>query len=310
MKETKTKLPNRKYLKRFLTLFIALGIIVGFGIYMGLDYYVPSSEGNENESGRLYDLVRTTVTILGVITVGGAAAVQYRKQLFLEISSELDRDTKHTALLTKAIEHLGDSKSSVQKGGLYELKRLALDSEKDCHDILEIIVGFISEYNDRANDETEKNPKVKSSVLTAEKIFRFLLENEQIQEQFKNSDKILNFSNANLERRNLSFLTFPKVDFRYAKLNYAKLNVAKLNHAELVRAELNHVELVWAELRGADLRKAELRGADLRWAKELEAEQLLNSHIDENTKFDDDIYEELVRLGKIKKEEACPYVPK
>ena len=331
--EVKTKLPNRKFLAFFLTFFIILGITVGVGIYIGLDRYVPFVEGEGRASEHLYDLVRTTVAILGVITVGGAAAIQYRKQLFTEVSSELDRDTKHTALLTKAIEHLGDKNASVQKGGLYELKRLAIDSEKDCHDILEIIVGYISEHND------SEEPQVKAAVITALKVFRYLLKDEEIKQLLQKRKKVLNFADTKLNGRNFSGLEFYEVDFSRAKLNEAyfggaNLNGANLRRAKLIGAKLIEVKLIGADLKGADLREADLggadlKGADLRWADlrwadlreasllktnlyeahlngadlrgaTIEPEDIKNAHISKETKFDDDVWEGLIKLGIIR----------
>lgn len=318
------KFPSRKYFLGVLVLFILLGAGVGVVIYFLLNHFSPydaSATNAGSQSEHIYDLVRTTATILGVITVGGAAAVQYRKQRFMEASAALERDaklverdSKFSALLTKAIEHLGHDSVSIRKGALYELKRLAIDSEKDRGDVLEIIAEFISENRNKQALILEKPTvaAIDSDVLTAEKILDYLLGNSNL------NIRELNFSGMNLSKIKLDKANLDRVDLSGATLIGANLSRMNLNGAILFGANLRGAALFrtcscGANLRSADFRKATLIGAKLNkavldWADfrganlsgaTVTAEQLKFARIDETTILDDDIREELVRRGKL-----------
>jgi len=307
-KENKKK-TLRLRLKSFITYFnlplmvigfTLAGLVLGVGIFIMLYGFVQNKTQNANDI-KLYDLAKTTVTLLGVVTVGAAAAVQYRKQAYTEKSYKLDseeaereRDAVYISTLTKAIEHLGDDSSAICKGGLYELKRLAEDSKRDRDSIVRIIEELIREKKKRGKDEEKK---VAQYVLCS------------LIECFSRDIK---FSGMYFEDMDLCKANLIKADFKGVRISKANFNGADITEANfsgvtLVEADFSSATLTGAifcnaNLRGSDfknatLNKANFRGADLIDAKYLTTEQLAEAYFDEHTQLDDDIKQRLIEMG-------------
>ncbi|MCL2343285.1 MAG: pentapeptide repeat-containing protein [Firmicutes bacterium] len=266
-----------------------LGVVAGF-LLAGLVLYaiiIVALKLVGGSSVTLYDIFLPAATVLGVITVGGAAVVQFRKQYFTEVSAELDRDTKYTELLTKAIEHLGNESIAIRTGALYELKRLAQDSEKDRENVLEIINRFVIEEwkkltNPREDFSFDKD--FPSDIVIAKTIIALLLRTERI----NHTELIL--ESVHLEWEHL----------RVAHLCKAHLSRAHFEHANLSGANLKGAHLLEANLGEANLIDTCLIGADLRWAINLTADQLMDAIIDETTLLDPPLRDELIKRGKLK----------
>jgi uncharacterized protein YjbI with pentapeptide repeats len=331
------KLPNSRFLFLMVLAFVLAGVGAGVGIYFLLQPFADAA----NPSGSLYDIVRTTATILGVITVGGAAAIQYRKQRFTEASvhleeakADLERDMKYAALLTTAIEHLGNESPAIRRGALYELRRLAIDSEKDRESVLEILVRHAKEKAEKMRNATVEKAELESEVKTTIEILYPLLRTLGFNADNINFEGIdfsgTNFIRANLQGAILSGANLSRADLSGAYLNKAYLNKtyligANLSKANLSQADLSAANLSWANLNGADLSAADLsaaglsaaglsgadlqaarlfmadlsearlNGADLRGAT-VTAHQLIQAHIDDSTLLDDDVRAELDAL--------------
>jgi hypothetical protein len=276
------KLPNSKFLFLMVLAFVLAGVGTGVGIYFLLQPFADAA----NPSVSLYDLVRTTATILGVITVGGAAAIQYRKQRFMEASvhleeakADLERDMKYAALLTTAIEHLGSDRPAIRRGALYELKRLAIDSEKDRESVLEILARHIKEKAEKIPKDFVEQAEQKSEVAVAKEILYLLLRTQRF-----------NAANINLEGVDLS-----RANLFGVNLFGANLSGADLSGADLSWANLSEADLSGADLSGATLNGTILSGADLRNAT-VTAHQLIQAHISASTLLDDDVRAELDAL--------------
>lgn len=292
-KDRTPRFPSRKFFMGVLFAFILLGI--GFGVLIFL--FLRNANPEEN----LYDLVRSTATVLGVVTVGGAAAIQYRKQRFAEASAELDRDAKFAALLTTAINHLGSDSEAIRRGALYELKRLAYDSEKDRESAMEIIARFAKEKYNALSDKEKDKSLYTSEIELARDILCILLRDKSI---------IVDHTKLDLSFTPLAWGNLREADLRSANLGGAKLTLVHLDGAHLERAHLvgahldgaylNEANLTHANLHFANLTNAFLRGADLSEADltgaVVSVERLLFVLIDANTKLDPHIREELVRL--------------
>jgi uncharacterized protein YjbI with pentapeptide repeats len=273
------KLPDWRNLWRVVVVFVLLGLAA----YGGIFFFLRGATDPEQES--LYDVAQTAVVILGVVTVGGAAAIQYRKQRVLEQASEMERDTKCSERLTKAIEHLGhDTNVSIRIGAVYELKRLAEDSAKDREDITKILSAFVrmgieplsSPQKPTANG-TVTLPRPGSDIFIAADILSLLFEEYQCRASL---DRLyaehVDLSRISLNGAYLREAVLNGGGFDCAKLNEAnlretELNKAELNRAELIGAELNGAKLNWAELNWAELNETKLIGAELNWAELNEA---------------------------------------
>lgn len=280
-------LPNSKYLFAVVSIFIIIGIGIGVAIFFILKPYAYAD--SENKSASLYDLVRTTVTILGAITIGGAAAIQYRKQRFDEARAHLERDMKYTALLTTAIEHLGHTESSsIRQGALYELRRLALDSDKDRESVMEIIIRFGKEKTQKvksmaknANNAREINENI-SELIVAKGVLCFLLRTQDFDASsidLKGIDMSRgNLTGSNLFQANLSFSKLKRSSLEKAKLCYATLFMANLRNADLTYADLSNAIISNADLSNAFLYEARLSSAELSFAILYEA-SLINADL-------------------------------
>ena len=320
------KFPSRKYLLPMVALLIVLGLGAGVGIYFFLNTMIPVATSED-----MYNAVRTTVAILGVITVGGAAAIQFRKQNFAEASAELDRDAKFSALLTKAIEHLGNDSIAIRKGAIYELRRLAVDSTKDRNSVVEILSGFVREGIEKKAspappEENKLRPGPDADIIIAAEILSFLYDEYKCR--------------ASLDRLRARHVELEQIQLRGASLQHAELSEAKLSGTDLSRADLTAADLMLANLRGANLRGVNLTGADLTRTDLTGAalarldflksespkpelagvnftganltrafsgphpsytvDLLRWARIDETTKLDDELREEFIKCGKLK----------
>ncbi|MCL2508889.1 MAG: pentapeptide repeat-containing protein [Oscillospiraceae bacterium] len=290
--------PNPKNLKWVVVVFVFLGILVGVAVFfVFLRLFAP----DDPQTSDLYEIARTTVTLLGALTVGGAAVIQYRKHIVLEHQAQierearqdereqlqLERDASYSERLTRAIDHLGSEKLSIRKGAVYELKHLAEDSEKIRHDIIRILESHIREKIEDKAREIEKSKakaeekakvKVKTKAVDPrpeEDVFIAANITAELCKSF--NDKVV------LEGLFAIVVTLFKMNFKganlvWAELQDANLRVANLQGADLRSANLQGADLRWAELQGADLGSANLQGADLRWA-ELQGADLRSANL-------------------------------
>jgi len=325
---------SQKDLFMVISASILLCIIIGILVFLLLRLIV--FVGGLNES--TYDIVLSTVAVLGVITIGGAAVIQYRKQLFIEAAAELDRDAKYSALLSTAIEHLGSESFAVCRGGLYELKRLAIDSKKDRESIIEIISSFIVENSrfrsgiDRETT-TSRREERESVVDTAKEIICLLLRcysdncehlnlcgislqgmdleraclwganlvNANLSDTNLSHANLMNadLENADLECANMEKAFLDNADFSYANLSNAQLTDASIVCVDFEDADLSSACLEYSDLEEADFTNADIRGAGFAGAK-VTAEQLLGARIDDTTLLSQEIRNELDELKKVR----------
>ena len=251
-KRKEVKFPSRKFLLPSMALLIFLGLGAGVGIYFLLGTLTVVSTTDD-----MYNVVRTAVAILGVITVGGAAAIQFRKQNFAEASAELERDAKFAALLTRAIEHLGNESIAIRKGAIYELRRLAVDSEKDRESVVEILSGFVREGIEKLSSPEppgngEELPKPEADIFIAAEVLSFLYQGYGCRASLEG----LQAEHVNLDRVELRGVKLSRAKFTGTSLNGAFLNEANLSRAYLGGAGLKSqgTNLIGANLIGANLR--------------------------------------------------------
>lgn len=102
-----------------------------------------------------YDKVRTAITGLGVITVGGGAAIAFRRQTTLERQSTLDHSKERRATYTdlharyqQAAGQLGHERAMIRIAGVYALEALADEwgalGEKAQRDVcIDLLCGYL-----------------------------------------------------------------------------------------------------------------------------------------------------------------------
>ena len=222
-----------------------LVLVVGIGMFVSLRIFT---------SLEIDKVITTTATAMGIITVGAAAVIQYRKHQVLEYQAHLDRDENYSSQLTRAIEHLGQETSiSIRTGGIYELKRLAItmSSKNDQQDIADILCRYVRETG---LNEKKTPYDVETAVLALSAIKAI------------NSD-----IEINIEKAWLNEATLRKVNLAGAYISGAHFERTNLWQANFEGADLSDANLEWAYLRGAHLERADfsdakLKGADLQCA--------------------------------------------
>ena len=303
-----------KKLGQIVALFLILGLVVFAGIFAVIwAWFAPVKEVLDPNTQKTilakdpYETAKTAATILGVLTVGAAAAVQYRKQSVTEDQAKLDRekaeldrekaaldvkraeadlDARYSERLTKAIEHLGNESVTIRKGAIYELKRLALDSAKDRESVVKTLASFVREGIEALSkeqkekiakgEEPDEQPRPGADVFESSYILEFLhTEYRELWTIKLTGETIhgLQLTGAYLERIWLKDAAFPG-----AHLEGANLTRAHLEHANLTDTYLEGARLCGAYLGGASLFVAHLGGARLDGAH-LEHANLCTAHL-------------------------------
>ncbi|MDR0896372.1 MAG: pentapeptide repeat-containing protein [Oscillospiraceae bacterium] len=227
------------------------------------------------------------------------------KQLQAQLQAQADtHDAKMSERLSMAIEHLGDKNLHIRVGALYELRRLAEDSQRDRASIQEIVTQFLSGKRDEIEGISRKSaenlpkseygrieytklPQLPSDITVALKTLFFLF--EKYREDYDIGCEI---SWEHLDARYLSLdhLPFVHMNLNYAHFDHAKLTGSNLDGARLADAHFDgawlfntHFDDAW--LFGAHFDGAKLYGADFSKARSIAAEQFENVVYDEDTIF-------------------------
>ncbi|MDR2114109.1 MAG: hypothetical protein LBO75_02390 [Bifidobacteriaceae bacterium] len=134
-------------LKPHKGLFLGVAIIAVFGVvvaglvFWGFQWVFPTPEETD-ATAWLYNLVRSTIAVVGVLTGGGAAFIAYRRQRAFEIQTKLDRTRLDTERYMRAVDQLGNSAPAIRLGGIYALEHLAKESGPIQEMIVEVLAGF------------------------------------------------------------------------------------------------------------------------------------------------------------------------
>ncbi|MDR0928977.1 MAG: pentapeptide repeat-containing protein [Oscillospiraceae bacterium] len=257
-------------LRGHVVLFMVGTFLIGMLLVGALRLIVGAPiSGEESAAEQLNSIVTSAVTILGLATAGGAAAVGYRRQRSHEVTARAER-------LQKAIEHLGSERIETQKGALYELKSLALDSKNDTVDVMDILRYFVLE-------KCSIIPRTQPVAGRFNKLpYEVKLAFEQMTEivRKRGLNKQIDLSSIVLVGMNLQLMNFCWADFRRATLD-GVLFIGAI----LTGANLRFTYLIGADLRFTDLRSADLQGAHLNNAKFNERTDFTDAIVNEHTDF-------------------------
>ncbi|MDR0898233.1 MAG: pentapeptide repeat-containing protein [Oscillospiraceae bacterium] len=247
-----------KTLHGHVVLFMLGALLLGGCILTLLIVIIPYQKSDaESMSEWFNSIVTSAVTILGLATAGGAAAVGYRRQRSHEVTANVER-------LQKAIEHLGDDKPEIQRGAIYELKRLALDSKSDAEDVMDILRVFVLDkckINTPTQPAEEEYAVEEYGELPPE--VRLAFEHMAVIAREQQLIKKIDLSSIVLVGMNLHGMDFSWANLRGAHLERANLRGVHLEGANLGFAQLEGARLNWAHLEGVDLEGANLERADL-----------------------------------------------
>ena len=274
----------------FVLIVVVLGVLLFIGIFLALDA-LPAGTLNTDKKD-WYELVQTTIVILGVLAGSVAAAISYRSQRIKEKELFVQEDGRFTDRFTRAIEQLGNNDSiAVRIGGVYALDRLAHDSPADRQRIVDVMTSRIREQAPDLETVSSSSLRKLPEDITA--IIKVL---KRLSTLYRDIDIVLtganlngadltwaNLTGANLNGVNLTGAHLNGANLTGARLNRAKLRGTNLIGANLTGAPLSGAKLIRANLNGANLRSAVLRAANLTGAKY--DTNILEAIWDENTIF-------------------------
>ncbi|NJL19803.1 MAG: pentapeptide repeat-containing protein [Leptolyngbyaceae cyanobacterium SM1_3_5] len=215
---------------------------------------------------------------------------------------QLAEDKHGTDRFVKAVEMLANEKQEIRLGGIYSLKRIAEESQKNYWTVIEVLVAFIESRSLR--EQVGEDNKISADIQAALDVVGF----QQAPEGRKIALKSANLRGASLKGARLANADFEFVNLSQASLSSSDLSEAKLGgnisfalfqEAILTKAQfaatnlegtvfdeadLKQTMFVQANLRQAHFCKADLEGtifhrsditeADFREAKNLTPDQV------------------------------------
>jgi uncharacterized protein YjbI with pentapeptide repeats len=227
---------------------------------------------------RIDEAGKTIAAILSglVALVGGFVA--WRNYRLTKKSLGVSQEGQIADRFTKAIEQLGavdatgTKNLAVRLGGIYELGRIADQSERDHWPIVEQLCTYVRQNAPlKPRKGTRENQETLDPDIQA--ILTFLCGQDRKSEK---ENQHLNLRQTDIHGADLHGAHLSGADLRAADLSGADLRAADLTEANLTEADLTKADLFGAKLHGAylnraDLMWANLNGADLSGARLLDA---------------------------------------
>ncbi|WP_204105774.1 MULTISPECIES: pentapeptide repeat-containing protein [Spirulina sp. CCY15215] len=215
------------------------------------------------------------ITTIGSVVGGSALLIGL---FFTWNQLQITLDSQITDRLSKAVEQIGSDNLSVRIGGLYALERIAIDSDRDILNIVEILCAFIrvnspSEFINRgvfatANEQYLSQeqldkirqmifnpPRPKEDIQVCLQVIANLVSQKHISKDEFTQLKLnlsgvnligayipegLGLTNFFLDKSNLDFFCAPKGrDLTGIRANSANLRGSRLNGAILKNADLS-----------------------------------------------------------------------
>lgn len=251
--------------------------------------------------GQWFDAARTTATLVGVIGLGGAAFLAYRKQVATEAQHQLEEGSSLRGRYTTAAEQLGHESAPIRLAGVYALASLADDwNDFGKPDERQVCIDLLCAYLRTDRTRTSKplmglertNIARPRRILAGQPTLRArtsIPQKDPDVEELSVRAAIVgsirtrtipgprsqwsgrafdlagsNLTEAKLAGAKLIGATMPDADLTLANLAGATLARANLAGAKLLRANLANANLTSANLTEADLTNAGLLGANLR----------------------------------------------
>lgn len=218
-----------------------------------------------------FDASRTTLTLIGIIGLGGAAFIAYRKQRSTEATHVLEETGALRSRYTLCAEQLGNDAPAVRLAGVYALGSLTDDwcrfrdwgEQMVCIDLLCAYLRMPRSSPSSTLESTQCSTAAVDSheieVRTA--ICGVILEHTHLRAAtaLRWWHHHLNLRGANLESAN-----WPSVVMKGAVLTRANLTEGNLAHADLTGIEMAGVNLTNAFLVRANLTQAYMAGESSR----------------------------------------------
>jgi uncharacterized protein YjbI with pentapeptide repeats len=255
--------------------------------------------------------LKTMAQLLGGIVVLIGLGFTGWNSRIAQKNMEIAEDGKITDRFSKAVEQLGNDKLEIRLGGIYALERIAIDSEKDRPQIMEIFTAFVRNNSSQRKNEIHEStsllmPSVgnwhsltpqnkldtdiqavltvigrRKSVGVNKKEWPLDLNRTYLSKAYLEKAYLVgtHFQDTLLEGAFFREANLERVDFYRANLKNAILSRANLKGSWLWKADLEKAILEKVNLKGATLREACLKGATL-WEANLEQANLCSANLE------------------------------
>jgi len=208
----------------------------------------------DNARGRL-------LTLGAGLFAAGALLFTARNFTVSRRTLELTEQGQVTDRYTKAIDQLGSDRLEVRIGGIYALERIANDSSRDHHTVVEVLAAFIRERSREfwplAGPDDEDADLVRLTRPDVQAAVTVLGRQDR-----KHDRRPIDLSGANLSRADLGGVV-PRAVFWAGAVLGADFSAANLRNVDLSGGNLAQATLVGADFTGACLGGADLTGAVL-----------------------------------------------
>jgi uncharacterized protein YjbI with pentapeptide repeats len=312
MKAWLVSTPKKK--KFFLVcLFFLFAFFLFYISYLTWGYWISMDKVASVNSAEKFkvkhDFIKTVAQVLGGFFFLFGLYFTWKNLVLTQEKNRSDsfiaQEKQTTELFTKAIEHLASDRLEVRLGGIYALKRIAQDSEKDHGPIMEVLTAYVRTNapwppqpllearknrpwaRARPKDQETSPPETwitgqwgKNRIKPDPDIQAVLKVIGQPAATYKNGEdqpldlretdlRGADLHEAQLEGAILKRAHLEAAELQSANLKTAKIKEAYMDGANLIRANLVEADLWRANLKGALLGKAHLEGASL-WGANLE----------------------------------------
>jgi hypothetical protein len=193
-------------------------------------------------------LRRHSKTFVALITSMGIITAFLVKHYFDWRNLEVSREGQITERYTEAIDQLGNDKLQVRLGGIYELERIARESEPHHWRIMEILTAYVRKNAPRQDFKTYKETPSAKPEADIQAILTVLRERTWSRE---GANQRLNLAHTNLRGADLRGAHLERAILRDTHLHDAILDGAHLEGADFTDAGMAGASFVGADLRGA-----------------------------------------------------------
>jgi hypothetical protein len=195
----------------------------------------------------------------------------------------VNREGQITERFTRAVDQLGSDRLDVRLGGIYALKRVAINSKADRQTVYDVLCAYVRQHAPGRRYRPDDPPDDRLGGVTGLAGKREAAWGLDQRPTLRVRAADVQAAMSALCRRprapDHDLLELSMVDLHGADLREAKLVGADLHYSDLSGTDLSGADLYLADLTGARLLAAVLRGADLHQA-DLRAALLWHARLD------------------------------
>jgi uncharacterized protein YjbI with pentapeptide repeats len=209
----------------------------------------------------------STLLALGAIGTVGTLYFTARSVEATQASVEAANESNITDRYSRAVEQLSSGDVGVRVGGIYALRRLTVDSQRDEATIIAVLSAFLKAR--QASISSEDLDRSENALLDVQAAGATIAQRNVATDR-QHPGQRLDLSNVLLEDAELNGTIFNRADLSGSNLVGIQFDGAYLNETDLggegtnlSGAHLNDAHLAKSCLGGTNFEAAKLRGADL-----------------------------------------------